>query len=123
MDSFKFREADKLVSALQNDVEEIILSLRGDGEKEKKVGVPAGFSGLPFEYYKYQVPVIDKIEKTKNGFIFYGRGQRQYVCNIVDDFIRDREIELKVRETIDEIANEVYRSAVIQNMKDIGMVR
>lgn len=63
MDSFKFREADELVSALQNDVEGIILSLRGDGEKEEKVGVPAGFSGLPFEYYKYQVPFIDRIEK------------------------------------------------------------
>lgn len=123
MDSFKFREADELVSALQNDVEGIILSLRGDGKKEEKVGVPAGFSGLPFEYYKYQVPFIDRIEKTKNGFIFYGRGQKQYACNIVDDFIRDREIELKVRETIDEIANEVYRNTVIQSMKDIGMVR
>lgn len=123
MSKFNFREADELVPALQNDVEGIILSLRGDGEKEEKAGVPAGFSGLPFEYYKYQVPVIDKIEKTKNGFIFYGRGQRQYVYNIVDDFIRDKEIELKIRETIDEIANEVYRSTVIQNMKDIGMVR
>lgn len=69
------------------------------------------------------MPFIDRIEKTKNGFIFYGRGQRQYVYNIVDDFIRDREIELKVRETIDEIANEVYKNTVIQSMKDIGMVR
>lgn len=122
MESFKFREADELVSALQNDVEGIILSLREDDEREKKVGVPAGFSGLPFEYYKYQAPTIDKIEVDEDGLIFY-RGQRRYICNIVDDFIRNREFELKIKETIDEVANEVYRNTVIQNMKDIGMVR
>lgn len=122
MDSFEFREADELVSALQNDVEGIILSLRGDSEKEEKVGVPVCFSGLPFEYYKYQAPMIDRIEVEGDGLVFY-RGQRRYICNIVDDFIRNRELELKIRETIDEVADEVYRNTVIQNMKDIGMVR
>lgn len=43
MESFKFREADELVSALQNDVEGIILSLREDGEREKKLGFLRAF--------------------------------------------------------------------------------
>lgn len=103
MDSFKFREADELVSALQDDVEEIILSLRGDGKKEEKVGVPAGFSGLPFEYYKSSI--IDRVERTENGFIFYGRGKRQCI-NIIDDFIRDMEIELQVKEIMDKVGKD-----------------
>ena len=122
MSRVEFREADELVSALQNDVEGIIFELRGEDKKEERAGVPAGFSGLPSEYFKYQAPMIDKIEVTKDGLEFY-RGQRQYICNIVDDFIRNRQIELEIRDTIDEIANEVYRNTVIKEMKDMGMVK
>lgn len=120
-EEFKFREADELISALQNDVEKIISELREEDKKERRTEVPVNFSNLPYRYLKYQTS-IDKVEIVDDGLVFCRGGQR-YICNIVDDFIKERELELKVRASIDEIANEVYRNTVIQNIKGIGMVR
>lgn len=123
MSKVEFREADELVSALQNDVEGIIFELRREDKRENDVGVPACFCGTPYDWKRLQAPIIDKIEVTENGLVLYGRGQRRYIMDIVEDYIKDKEIELRVREAIDEVANEVYRNTVIKNMKDIGMVR
>lgn len=124
MNKVEFREADELVSALQNDVEGIIFELRGEDKRKNDVGVPACFCGTPYDYWKkLQAPIIDKIEVAENGLVFYSRGQRRYIMDIVEDYIKDKEIELRVRETIDEVANEVYRNTVIKNMKNTGMVK
>lgn len=88
MESFKFREADELVSALQNDVEGIILSLRGDGKKEEKVGVPASFSGnLRNWYWLRDIKPISHVEIHNSGLNFYGGMGNKLICRMnIEDF-------------------------------------
>lgn len=83
MDSFKFREADELVPALQNDVEGIILSLRGDGKKEEKVGVPVCFSGSARDWYWLRsIEPISHIELYNSGLNFYGGMGNKLICSM-----------------------------------------
>lgn len=86
MDSFKFREADELVSALQNDVEGIILDLREDGEREKEVGVPACFSGsLRDWYWLRDIRPISHIEVHNSAMNFYGGVGNKLICSMAWD--------------------------------------
>lgn len=75
MGSFKFREADELVSALQNDVEGIISKLQGEEVEEKDTGVPVCFSGSERDWYWLRNvgrDTISRVEVYNNGLCFYG---------------------------------------------------
>lgn len=104
MDSFKFREADELVSALQNDVEGIILSLRGDGEKEEKVGVPAGFSGNTRDWYWLRsIEPISHIELHNSSLNFYGGMGNKLICSMGIGNLGVFDLEEKVKKSREEL--------------------
>lgn len=107
MDSFKCREADELVSALQKDVERTILNLRGDGERENDIGVPVCFS---------EMPIIDRVELEGNNLVFYSRGNRNKIKGIMDDYV-------EMRIAINEVIDEWCRSVMMEEMKRIGMIK
>lgn len=60
-----FKEADELISALQNDVEELIFDLE-ENKKEFE-----NFSILPSRYFG--MPIIDRVEMNKDGLVFYSK--------------------------------------------------
>lgn len=122
MSKVEFREADELVSALQNDVEGIIFELRGKDKRENDIGVPACFSGTPYDWYRLQFPYVEKIELEDGRVVVYSRGNR-YKLNVIEDYIGQRELELRVREEIDRTVGALYRSVMIDEMKRIGMIR
>ncbi len=83
MSKVEFREADELVSALQNDVEGIIFELRGDDKKEERVGVPACFSGTPYDWLRLKhMEPVRKVEIEGDGLSFYGGYGNKLICRM-----------------------------------------
>lgn len=86
MGSFKFREADELISALQNDVEGIISELQGEKVEEEDTGVPAGFGGSERDWYwlrNVERDTISRVEVHNNGLCFYGDNGYESTVSII----------------------------------------
>ena len=108
MGRIAFREADELVSALQNDAEKIIFELRGEG-KEEKIGVPACFCG---DLHNWKL--VERIEMTKDGLMVYSRGNRS-LCKVYDEWIGDG-MEKIVHEEVEKAVNKIWEETVIKGL-------
>lgn len=105
MGRVKWREADELVSALQNDVDEIIFELRGEGKREI-TRIPWNFSG-DLRSWK----LVERMEMTERGLEIYGRGRRYLFA--IDDLIDDDRVA-------DVVANEIDKFVKEVGMEDYG---
>lgn len=77
MSRIEFREADELVSALQNDVEEIIFELRGE-DKEKIKGEKDWY------WLHGGMGLVDRVEYEDNNLCFYGGYGNRLLFKISD---------------------------------------